>query len=90
MSDGRLSNLPGSAARAVQLQSSVKNLMKKDGKASGLAEKDKEAQVNTLAALVYSVGDEADDILRSFGLSEDDAKRYDVVKGKFGGYFIKR
>ena len=56
-------------------------------KASGLAEKDEETQVNTL---VYSMGDEADDILRSFRLSEEDAKKYDVVKAKFDGHFVKR
>jgi hypothetical protein len=56
-------------------------------KASGLAEKDEEAQVNTL---VYAMGDEADDILRSFGLSADDAKKYNVVKDKFDGHFVKR
>ena len=54
-------------------------------KASGLAEKDEEAQVNTL---VYSMGDEADDILHSFGLSTDDAKKYDVVKARFDGHFV--
>ena len=37
-----------------------------------------------------AMGDEADDILRSFGLSADDAKKYDVVKGKFDSHFIKR
>ena len=56
-------------------------------KALGLAEKEEETQVNTL---VYSMGDEADDILRSFRLSEEDAKKYDVVKAKFDGYFVKR
>ena len=34
--------------------------------ASGLSAQDDEAQVNTL---IYAMGDEADDILRSFGLS---------------------
>ena len=56
-------------------------------RASGLAEKDEEAQVNTL---LYSMGDEADDILRSFRLSEEDAKSYDTVKSKFDGHFVKR
>ena len=56
-------------------------------KASGLAEKEEEAQVNTL---VYSMGDEADDILRSFRLSEEDDKKYSVVKAKFDGHFVKR
>ena len=49
-------------------------------KASGLNEKYEKAQVNTL---LYSMGDEADDILRSFRLSEEDAKKYDNVKSKF-------
>ena len=37
-------------------------------KASGLAAKDDETQVNTL---IYSMGDKADEILRSFPLSEE-------------------
>ena len=56
-------------------------------KASGLDAKDKEAQINTL---VYSMGDEADNILRSFKLSVEDAKKYDTVKVKFDQHFIKR
>ena len=55
--------------------------------ASGLAERSEESQVNTL---IYSMGDRADDLLRSFALSEQDAKKYDVVKEKFEGHFIKR
>ena len=55
-------------------------------KASGLNAKDEEAQVNTL---VYSMGDDADDILRSFRLSEDDSKKYNVVKSKFDRHFVK-
>ena len=54
--------------------------------ASGLKEKGEEAQVNTL---IYSMGDEADDILRSFGLTEN-SKKYDVVLAKFESHFIKR
>ena len=48
---------------------------------------DEEAQVNTL---LYSMGDEADEILRSFRLSVEDAKVYDTVKAKFDGHFVKR
>ncbi len=55
--------------------------------ASGLKEKGEEVQVNTL---IYSMGDEADDILRSFALSEDEMKVYDTVKGKFESHFVKR
>ena len=36
------------------------------------------------------MGDQADDILHAFNLSEEDAKKYNVVKNKFDGYFIKR
>ena len=57
-------------------------------KASGLDQKDDEAQVNTL---IYSMGDEADDILRSFtALSEDDKKKYEPVVAQFEAHFVKR
>ena len=55
--------------------------------ASGLDTKGEESQIN---ALIYKMGDHADDILCSFGLNEEDAKKYDVVKGKFDGHFVKR
>ena len=55
--------------------------------ASGLAEKSQEAQVNTL---IYCMGDRADDILRSFKLSEEDSKSYEVVREKFERHFVKR
>ena len=54
--------------------------------ASGLEMKGQESQVNTL---IYTIGDKADDILSSFGLSEDDQKKYSVVKDKFDSYFVK-
>ena len=56
---------------------------------SGLTEKSPEVQVNTL---IYSMGDEADDILRSFSLSEAEKKVYDItcmVKEKFENHFVK-
>ena len=55
--------------------------------ASGLKDKGDEAQVN---ALIYSMGDEADGILRSFGLTEADSKKYDTVLAKFEAHFVKR
>ena len=55
--------------------------------ASGLDTKGEESQIN---ALIYTMGNHADDILCSFGLNEEDAKKYDVVKGKFDGHFVKR
>ena len=42
-------------------------------KAAGLDKKGEETLVNTL---IYSMGDEADDILRSFTLSAEDKKKY--------------
>ena len=55
--------------------------------ATELATKDDEVQVNTL---IYSMGDEADDILRSFKLSDADKKKYGVVKAKFDAHFVTR
>ena len=55
--------------------------------ASGLAGKDDETQVN---ALIYTVGDQADDILASFSLSAEESKTYGIVKSKFDNYFVKR
>eukprot|EP00731_Ephydatia_muelleri_P034154 Em0049g1a len=54
---------------------------------SGLDTKEEETQVSNL---IYCMGDEADDILRSFGLSADDSKKYSVVKGKFESHFVPR
>ena len=53
--------------------------------ASELNKKDEESQVNTL---IYSMGDEADDILQSFVMSADDKKKYNAVKSKFEEHFI--
>ena len=40
--------------------------------------------------LIYTMGDETDDILRSFNLSDANVKKYSVVKGKFEDHFIKK
>ena len=37
---------------------------------------------------MYCMGDEADDILSSLGLSNDDKKSYDTVKTKLEGHFV--
>lgn len=55
--------------------------------ASGLVSRGEEAQVNTL---IYAMGDQADDILRSFTLSEEDRKNYTAVKGMFDSHFVQR
>ena len=55
--------------------------------ACGLNGKSEEMQVN---ALIYYMGDQADDILISFGLSAEDKKKYNAVTQKFEGYFVLR
>ena len=54
-------------------------------KATGLDQKSGDNQVNTL---VYSMGEEAEDIMISFGLTADDAKQYELVKNRFENHFI--
>ena len=55
--------------------------------ASGLTEKEEEAQVN---CLIYSMGPEADDIFNSFNLSAENKKKFKPVKERFDKYFIVR
>jgi hypothetical protein len=55
--------------------------------ASGLARREGDVQVNTL---IYAMGDQADDILTSFTLSDEDRKSYATVKSKFDNHFIQR
>ena len=55
--------------------------------ASGLKEKEEEAQVS---ALIYMMGDKAEDILRSFGLKDEDKKKYKVVRDRYEVYFVKK
>lgn len=52
--------------------------------ASGIANESEKSQVNSL---IYSMGDKADDIMRSFSLSAEDQKKYEVVKNKFDSFF---
>ena len=40
--------------------------------------------------LIYSMGEDADDILYSFGLTEDERKSYTTVSTKFEARFVKR
>jgi hypothetical protein len=53
--------------------------------ASALDKASDENQVNTL---IYTMGTEADDIIQSLGISEEEQKRYDVVKQKLENFFI--
>ena len=39
---------------------------------------------------IYSMGEEADGVLYSFGLSDDDRKKYNTVLNKSKDHFVKR
>uniref|UniRef100_A0A3B3C9Q2 Gypsy retrotransposon integrase-like protein 1 n=1 Tax=Oryzias melastigma TaxID=30732 RepID=A0A3B3C9Q2_ORYME len=53
--------------------------------AAGLDAKDERYQVNSL---MYAMGDKADDILSTLGLSNDEQKKYKSVKEAFDKHFI--
>ena len=53
---------------------------------SDLCSKPEESQVNTL---IYSMGDQANDILCLFMLSEEDQKNHGMVQDRFEWNFIK-
>lgn len=53
--------------------------------AAGLDGKDERYQVNSL---VYTMGDKADDILGTRGLSQDELNKYTSVKEAFDKHFI--
>jgi len=55
--------------------------------ASGLVKEEEESQINTL---IYTMGDQADDILNSFKLSATQLKQYHIVKTKFDEHFVVR
>ena len=54
---------------------------------SGIDQQSEEAQMNTM---IYSMGNQADDTLRSFRLTDEDAKKYKVVEDKFDLHFVKK
>ena len=49
-----------------------------------------EGRRGTSEYLIYVMGDQADDILRSFALPEEDRKNYAIVKAKFDNHFVHR
>ena len=55
--------------------------------ATKLNKEDGEVQVSSL---IYAMGPEAENIFKSFTLSEDDQKKFDVVLGKYDGYFYPK
>ena len=54
---------------------------------SGFAAGDEKRQISSL---IYAMGDEAEDILKTFCLSEADQKKYKVVTDKFRAHFITK
>ena len=50
----------------------------------------KEEEKQLVNALIYTMGDEADDIITSFDLNEVDMKSYETVKNKFESHFIAK
>ena len=54
---------------------------------SELNEKDEVTQINTL---IYTMGDQAEDILNSFKLNATQLKEYKIIKEKFDSYFVVR
>ena len=52
-----------------------------------LMEKEESIQVNTL---IYVMGNEAEDIFKSFQLSANNAKKFKTVLDKFSEHFVKR
>ena len=81
--DGEISNrTPGAISlRPARRVATMRRRFERFRQASGLADKSEEHQVNTP---VYTMGDEADDILRSQGLT-DEEKMKELEK-----YFVKR
>ena len=55
--------------------------------ATELDKKDEDKQVN---ALIYTMGDEADDILLSFNLNAEELRSYEAVKNAFEHHFIAK
>ena len=49
---------------------------------------DQKSEETQVATLIYSMGEEADEIFNSFTMTSDDRKKYDAVKAKFEGHFI--
>ena len=54
--------------------------------ASGLRANTETSQISTL---IYTMGDHAEDILRSFSLTEAQRGKYDVAKEKLEKHFVK-
>ena len=64
-----------------------KRRFKQFASASGL---DKEEDARCISTLLYCLGEEADDVLSSTNISEEDGKKYDKVVEKFDEHFQVR
>ena len=51
---------------------------------------DKDEEEVQVSALIYAMGNEAERIFLSFGLNEEDSTKFNVVLGKFDGYFVPK
>ena len=51
-----------------------------------LTELDKKPSPIQVASLKYCMGPEAEDVFKTFNLSEEDANKYDVVVDKYNNY----
>ena len=52
------------------------------------SELDKKLEETQVATLIYSMGDDADDIFSALPMTADERKKYDTVKSKLEGHFI--
>ena len=55
-----------------------------------LTELDKKSEPIQIASLKYCMGPEAEDVFKTFNLSEADAGKYELVVDKYKGYFSPR
>ena len=84
-----MANIPFSTARILQLRKPDEwpcwqKRFEQFRIASGLAAEEEECQVNTL---LYCLGDDAEDVLRSTNISEADGKKYNKVLENFDQFF---
>ena len=56
----------------------------------GASDLDRKSEQKQVISLIFAMGEEAEDILDSFRLSDDEQKSYATVRGKFESYFMKK
>ena len=50
---------------------------------------DGKSEQNQVSSLIYAMGEEAEDILQSFQLTEDEQKSYTMVRDNFQSFFCE-